>query len=660
MQPPGPEGRGFCFEREDRLPLPAHVASLAPRDLADARRLSRWSRPGGRGHRVPARPRRRADPAGAAAGARSASCDRHLAYARRGGRAFPGAAGGISQARSRSVRGAARRWMSSTRAASSDAGELPDRRARRHLASLAVRRAVRPGWPSRGHAIDAARAPSKLVCGRRATCPRASPSRRSSEARGRLRRHLPDGPGEPARPRSSRRCPARRSCTGRWSLDRRGPDPSGGASRDLRVRPSAEDGGALRHRGRPSPRFALAASSTTRSSGRAAFRFSTSLCRSRTWSGRSPLRSGVRSGLPRVLGHAALEAPPPRRDVPGTEEVRATGAANTLVFGRGGWRADNTDVDGIFDPLADHDTGEGRTAVVLGTGGAARAAVVAARRLGYEVSVAAGATRRRTRWRRGSASTRSRWDDVAATRSGPLRQRDARGLAAGGPARDSHERPVETGRSSSTASTGGTAADGDDSRRPRGALPTIEGLADVRRAGRPPGPAVRGRRRVARGGRPASSRRRLERARSGAARFAARAGGARPRVADARRRRRDARGSLPAACARSGAGVLSAGERRGRRDRRPATRSWASRRPRGWRSPGESSSSSAAEARDCRRAAPRALERLAFGAKVRARSGTAAALRREPWGTSDTTRSGSSRRFRTATRARETCLTGSS
>ncbi len=71
-----------------------------------------------------------------------------------------------------------------------------------------------------------------------------------------------------------------------------------------------------------------------------------------------------------------------------SEDVRATGAANTLLLSRGRWRAENTDVDGIFDPLADHDTGEGRSAVVLGAGGAARAAVVAARKLGYEVLVA--------------------------------------------------------------------------------------------------------------------------------------------------------------------------------------------------------------------------------------------------------------------------------
>ncbi len=72
-----------------------------------------------------------------------------------------------------------------------------------------------------------------------------------------------------------------------------------------------------------------------------------------------------------------------------SEDVRASGAANTLVATRGRWRAENTDVDGIFDPLADHDTGEGRSAVVLGAGGTARAAAVAAKRIGYEVALCA-------------------------------------------------------------------------------------------------------------------------------------------------------------------------------------------------------------------------------------------------------------------------------
>jgi shikimate dehydrogenase/3-dehydroquinate dehydratase type I len=70
-----------------------------------------------------------------------------------------------------------------------------------------------------------------------------------------------------------------------------------------------------------------------------------------------------------------------------SEDVSATGAANTLFRERRRWRVENTDVDGVFDPLSDHDTGEGRTALVLGTGGAARAAIVATRRLGYEVGV---------------------------------------------------------------------------------------------------------------------------------------------------------------------------------------------------------------------------------------------------------------------------------
>ena len=98
-----------------------------------------------------------------------------------------------------------------------------------------------------------------------------------------------------------------------------------------------------------------------------------------------------------------------------SEDVKATGAANTLFLDRRQWRAENTDVDGIFEPLADHDTGEGRTALVLGTGGAARAAIVAARRLGYEVAV----TGRRNEAADALAARFGvdslAWDDVAGT-----------------------------------------------------------------------------------------------------------------------------------------------------------------------------------------------------------------------------------------------------
>ncbi len=72
-------------------------------------------------------------------------------------------------------------------------------------------------------------------------------------------------------------------------------------------------------------------------------------------------------------------------------------------------------MDGIFDPLADHDTGEGRTAVVLGAGGAARAAVVAARKLGYEVLVASRKDEQADALASELHVDSLAWDDVAAS-----------------------------------------------------------------------------------------------------------------------------------------------------------------------------------------------------------------------------------------------------
>jgi len=55
-----------------------------------------------------------------------------------------------------------------------------------------------------------------------------------------------------------------------------------------------------------------------------------------------------------------------------TETARAVGAANTLTFRDGAIHADNTDVTALRELLPDL---HGRTALVLGAGGAARAAV---------------------------------------------------------------------------------------------------------------------------------------------------------------------------------------------------------------------------------------------------------------------------------------------
>ena len=61
-----------------------------------------------------------------------------------------------------------------------------------------------------------------------------------------------------------------------------------------------------------------------------------------------------------------------------TVRAELVGSANTLVHTATGWRADNTDVDGVIGALG----AVSGDAVVVGAGGTARAAVVAAGRLG--------------------------------------------------------------------------------------------------------------------------------------------------------------------------------------------------------------------------------------------------------------------------------------
>ncbi|ALC06031.1 shikimate 5-dehydrogenase [Corynebacterium deserti GIMN1.010] len=63
-----------------------------------------------------------------------------------------------------------------------------------------------------------------------------------------------------------------------------------------------------------------------------------------------------------------------------TERARAIGSANTLVRTADGWRADNTDVDGIRGALTELLHGaslSGKRAVVVGSGGTARPAIFA-------------------------------------------------------------------------------------------------------------------------------------------------------------------------------------------------------------------------------------------------------------------------------------------
>jgi shikimate dehydrogenase len=68
-----------------------------------------------------------------------------------------------------------------------------------------------------------------------------------------------------------------------------------------------------------------------------------------------------------------------------TDAARAIGAANTLTFSDGAIRGDNTDAAGLLAALPNEP--KGMSAVVLGAGGAGRAAAWALREAGAEVSV---------------------------------------------------------------------------------------------------------------------------------------------------------------------------------------------------------------------------------------------------------------------------------
>jgi shikimate dehydrogenase len=74
-----------------------------------------------------------------------------------------------------------------------------------------------------------------------------------------------------------------------------------------------------------------------------------------------------------------------------TDRAELVGSANTLVRTQTGWRADNTDIDGVTGALGSlSDAGPRPRAVVLGAGGTAPAAVAALAQLGVDhVTVAA-------------------------------------------------------------------------------------------------------------------------------------------------------------------------------------------------------------------------------------------------------------------------------
>ncbi|WPF65170.1 MULTISPECIES: shikimate dehydrogenase [unclassified Corynebacterium] len=99
--------------------------------------------------------------------------------------------------------------------------------------------------------------------------------------------------------------------------------------------------------------------------------------------------------LPEVVGQAGPEYAGFSVTMPGkfaaleyateaTERARAIGAANTLVRVDGGWRADNTDVEGILGALGELGVRSPKRALLVGSGGTARPALYALAQRGVQ------------------------------------------------------------------------------------------------------------------------------------------------------------------------------------------------------------------------------------------------------------------------------------
>ena len=70
-----------------------------------------------------------------------------------------------------------------------------------------------------------------------------------------------------------------------------------------------------------------------------------------------------------------------------SNDAIAIGAVNTMVMMDGQWKGFNTDVDGVKNPLRRVEGRRGMQVIVLGAGGAARAAVTALNELGMQTTV---------------------------------------------------------------------------------------------------------------------------------------------------------------------------------------------------------------------------------------------------------------------------------
>jgi len=96
--------------------------------------------------------------------------------------------------------------------------------------------------------------------------------------------------------------------------------------------------------------------------------------------------------------------------------VGAIGAVNTIVRRRRGWLGANTDAGAALDAMEERGSVAGRSVLILGTGGSARAIAVEARQRGASVTVAGRRPRRVAALARATGAAGIRWDQIPAGR----------------------------------------------------------------------------------------------------------------------------------------------------------------------------------------------------------------------------------------------------
>ena len=395
------------------LPIPAHIASLAPRDAADAQRLVARVPAGANAieFRMDLAPKPIPAAALAALDPRPAILTwRSLAE----GGSFSGSAEEYRRLVDEAYASGATVDVEHARGLLGDRAAFPERERRRRLAALALLAAVRLGEPGSQSMREAGARAVKLVAGAADLAGGlriAELQRRQGEGVALFPMGPASGPGRVLAALFGAALVygpvERETAAGQIAI--------GDLLVDLRGRPPATDRGALRRRRGQHGASRSRRCCTTRSSARADLPVSLPAAPGRRLRPGAAAGDRVRAALPRLRRHAALEA----RGGAGGPAVRGRAADRRVEHARARPRRRLARREHRrrrrLRPAAGPRNGEGRSAVVIGAGGAARAAIVAARRLGYEVVVTARRDAEADRLAEAFHVDSMAWSDLAAS-----------------------------------------------------------------------------------------------------------------------------------------------------------------------------------------------------------------------------------------------------